>query len=286
MVVATLFRIHHGRPANATDPRDTPFHDVADWYAPYIAWAYANAIVDGFPDGRFAPNAPVARQQFATMLHRYVLAFDVMDTSLREGPQWAGFVDKDEIDAWAYAALAWANYHGIVTGRGNNQIAPRATAIRAEAATMLTRFLGADADAPPPALPASINIADLLDAQFLPIWHIFGDLSGRTSSHWENWSFRAGAMIGVDEAGNIASILIDFNHAGSHRFHYNGLNHMSTPDDVRAALGTPMGFDGISYVYWLGGTAFAGPNLAFFIDSHTGRVETIALMHMPDMSEE
>ena len=283
MVVATLFRIHHGRPACATDPLDTPFHDVpvTAWYAPYISWAHRNAIVGGLPDGRFAPQDAVARQEFATMLHRFVAALTDMDATVHEGPQWGDFVDSEAIAPWAYDALAWANYRGIITGRDDNQIAPRATATRAEAATMLTRFLGGNADAPPPPLPQNVNIATLLDAEFLPIWYIFGDLLSRPNAHWEMWRFRSGALIGVAEDGTIASIAIDFMQAGSGRFHFEGLNRNSTPDDVLAALGEPTVSDGISYVYWLGGEVFAGPNLAFFFDSHTGRVEAIGLMHMP-----
>ena len=283
MVVATLFRIHHGRTANATDPRDTPFHDVAtgEWYAPYISWAHRNGIVDGLPDGRFASNEAVARQQFATMLHRYVASLTDKDATVREGPQWASFVDRAQIAPWALDALIWANYHGIVTGRGNNQIAPDATATRAEAATMLTRFLGGNADAPPPPLPESVNIAGLLGAEFLSTWHVFGDLQSTPVGPWEMFLFRSGAIIGVDSNGRIASIMIDYRQAGSGRFHYEGLNQTSTPGDVRASLGAPTVSDGTSYVYWLGGEIFAGPNLAFFFDSHTGRVEAISFMHMP-----
>ncbi|MCL2588946.1 MAG: S-layer homology domain-containing protein [Oscillospiraceae bacterium] len=283
MVVATLFRIHHGRTANATDPRNTPFHDVAEnaWYAPYVSWAHRHNIADGLPDGRFAPNSAVQRQQFAAMLHRYVLAFEVMDTAIRTGPQWGNFVDRDEIAPWAYAALAWANYHGIVTGRDGNRIAPEATALRAEAATMLTRFLGGNAAAPPPSLPASVEIADLLDADFRSTWYVFGDLHSRLNAGWEMWRFRSGVTIGVDGAGKIASIAVDYTQAGSGRFNYSGLNNMSTPGDVRAALGDPTVSDGTNYVYWLGGEVFLGPNLLFAFNSHTGRVEVIGLMHMP-----
>jgi len=288
MVVTTLFRIYHGRIANTTDPRNTPFHDVATtgWYAPYISWAHENDIVDGLPDGSFAPNSPVSRQQFATMLHRYVTELTDMDAAVHEGTQWSNFVDRDNIALWAYDALAWANYHGIITGRGGNQIAPGATATRAEAATMLTRFMGGDTNAPVSPLPESLNIADLLDANFiearLEFWYIFGDIVGAPVSHWaETWLFQSGALIGVDANGRIGSITIDFMQPGGERFHYDGLGHRATPDAVREALGEPTISDGISYTYWLGGEVFAGPNLSFFIDSHTGRIGMISFMHVP-----
>ena len=136
-----------------------------------------------------------------------------------------------------------------------------------------------------PPLPTSVNIATLLDADFitarLTFWYLFGDVIGRPSSHWDTWRFRSGALIGVDENGRIASIAIDFMQAGSEPFHFDGLNHRSTPSDVVATLGPPTVSDGTVYVYWLGGEVLAGPNLSFFINSHTGRLEAIGYMHMP-----
>jgi len=288
MVAATLFRIHHERLANAADPRNTPFHDVASdmWYAPYVSWAYTNGITEGVPGGRFAPGDAVTRQEFATMLHRYVRALTDMDDTAYQGPQWASFIDKNIIAPWAYEALTWANYHGIIRGRDGNIIAPMYTTIRAEAAAMLTRFMGGDTDAPPPPLPESLNIADLLDAEFhavrLEFWYIFGDIVATPpSEYWDLFSFSSGARIGVDRNGNIANIMVDYRQPNSERFHYEGLNNRSTPGDVRATLGAPTGSDGISYVYWLGGAVFSGPNLFFNFDSHTGRVDLIQLMHMP-----
>ncbi|MCL2827532.1 MAG: S-layer homology domain-containing protein [Oscillospiraceae bacterium] len=288
MVATTLFRIHHGRLANATDPRDTPFHDVAadEWYTPYVSWAYTNGITEGRPGGLFAPDDAVTRQEFATMLHRYVALLTDMDDTAHQGPQWSIFVDRSAIAPWAYEALTWANYHGIIRGRDGNIIAPTDSTIRAEAATMLTRFMGGDADAPPPPLPESVNIAHLLDREFhtvrLDFWYIFGDIVATPpSEYWDLFSFSSGVRIGVDQNGRISNIMIDYRHPNSERFHYEGLNNRSTSGDIRATLGAPTVSDGLSYVYWLGGAVFYGPNLFFNIDSHTERVNLIQLMHMP-----
>lgn len=49
---------------------DQPFTDVEGAYSGAIAWAAAQGIVDGVGNGKFAPEAPVTRQEFAAMLHR------------------------------------------------------------------------------------------------------------------------------------------------------------------------------------------------------------------------
>ncbi|MCL2368438.1 MAG: S-layer homology domain-containing protein [Oscillospiraceae bacterium] len=282
MVVATLFRTHYGRLADGEDSRGTPFHDVSpsEWYAPYVAWAHGNGIVDGVGGGRFAPNDTVTRQQFATMLLRFVRAFTEEGITVQPGPQWENFIDRDEIADWAYEALTWANAQGIVMGRGGSYIAPNGRAIRAEAATMLTRFLGGNADAPPPPLP-NVNIADLLGADFLSVWMTFGDLIS-TPLHfdWEMRRFQSGITIGVDTDGKIGSINVDYRQPDSGRFHYAGLSNLSSPADIRTALGAPTISDGISYVYWLGGEVFYGPVLFFNFDSYTDRVDVISLMHI------
>jgi len=141
MVVATLFRIYHGRPADADDSRSSPFNDVhsEQWFAPYVAWAYDNWIVEGISPDQFAPMAYVDRQQFAVMLYRYAWRTD-RDADIVQGWQWSHFTDRDQIANWAIGGLQWANHHGIITGRTFETIVPDGTVTRAEAATMLKRF--------------------------------------------------------------------------------------------------------------------------------------------------
>jgi len=141
MVVATLFRMYHDRPANTNDPRNSPFSDVqsGQWFAPYVTWAYANGIAEGIGAGQFAPMAHVDRQQFAVMLYRYA-DWIGGDTSIIQGYQWSHFTDRNQIANWATTGLMWANYHGIITGRTFTSIVPGGTVTRAEAATMLKRY--------------------------------------------------------------------------------------------------------------------------------------------------
>ena len=56
--------------AQETDP-DFPFADVAkgQWYADGVAWASANGVVSGYPNGSFRPNDTITREQMAAILY-------------------------------------------------------------------------------------------------------------------------------------------------------------------------------------------------------------------------
>ena len=140
MTTATLFRIQNGRPANASDPRDNPFTDVAAnrWYAPYITWAFREGLVTGVTDTRFSPGVPISRQDFATVLWRYALVFDL--NIYAESGTFDRFPDAAQTGSWARPGLNWAVYHGLITGIDGNLV-PRGLANRAQTATILERFI-------------------------------------------------------------------------------------------------------------------------------------------------
>jgi len=141
-VTALLFRVHHERTANAQDDRDNNFTDVGNtWYAPYVTWAFDNEIVFGTSATTFNPNGNITRQEFATMVYRY--AMNMTDFRDMEVPSawWLRFTDRGQIATWAYSALRWMNFRGVVTGSTATTINPTGTATRAEAAVMMMRFV-------------------------------------------------------------------------------------------------------------------------------------------------
>lgn len=146
MVAATLYRmVHGGTSAEVPYVRNRQiFDDVStnSWFSHYIAWAYDYGIVIGISDELFAPNDDVTREQLATILHRFA-RFREYDSDVREGNQWNNFTDRNQISALEEMqnALMWANYHEFITGRTVTTIVPRGTTTRAEAATILKRFM-------------------------------------------------------------------------------------------------------------------------------------------------
>ena len=140
-VLTMLFRFHHGRIANESDPRSNNFSDVStDWYAPYVTWAANNGITMT-TSGVFSPNQAADRQTIALFLHRYVASLTGLDSSSTATTTWNAFADRSQIaGADAYNAIRWANNNGLINGRTATTIVPTGTTIRAEAATLLVRF--------------------------------------------------------------------------------------------------------------------------------------------------
>ena len=103
----------------------------AVWADAAREWAMAEGVSDGTDLYGF-----VTREQFATMLWRYA-GEPASEAGL------GAYTDAGSVSAWAAAAMAWAVEQGIISGVTETAIAPRATATRAQAAVMLTRFMKA-----------------------------------------------------------------------------------------------------------------------------------------------
>ncbi|MDR1247471.1 MAG: S-layer homology domain-containing protein [Clostridiales Family XIII bacterium] len=99
------------------------------WYSKAIEWGVENGITDGTnPDGE------ITREQFALMLYRYA-------GSPRPNGGFDAYSDAADVSSYAEDAMAWAVESGIITGRTETTLAPEGTATRAEAATLLQRYL-------------------------------------------------------------------------------------------------------------------------------------------------
>lgn len=112
--------------------------DEKAWYADAAAWAYKIGIVSGYGDGCFGPDDEITREQMSLILMNYAR---YKGYSTKKANDLDKFSDAGEINAWALDALRWANAEGMMSGRGEDTIAPLGTATRAEAATILMRFL-------------------------------------------------------------------------------------------------------------------------------------------------
>ena len=120
----------------------TLFSDVGSGsaYAPYVRIAVQQGWISGYTDGSFRPDQTVTRIQAVAMLYRYARA-QGMDTT-QGGMAVREFNDYDSISSWAGQSMTWAVNAGILSGRGNNTLAPTAGATRAEMAVMLQQFVG------------------------------------------------------------------------------------------------------------------------------------------------
>ena len=136
MLVTILYRLD-GEPAASGA---NPFSDVnyGQWYTDAVVWASKNGVVEGMGDGTFAPLSEITREQMAAMLMRYA-RYKGLDVS--RANDLSGFSDAGDISDWAVPALQWANAEGLITGRTATTIVPQGYTTRAEAATILMRYI-------------------------------------------------------------------------------------------------------------------------------------------------
>ena len=134
MLVTVLYKMD-GRP----EASDLPFTDVPsdEWYADPIAWASENGIVSGYGDGKFGPNDPVSREQMATILYQYAQYKDYDLSALGSVP---AFSDGDKAGRYALTPLSWAVGKGVISGIGNNLLAPNENIERSHVAAVMKSF--------------------------------------------------------------------------------------------------------------------------------------------------
>ncbi len=128
--------------SNRTATADFTDVNASAWYANDVAIAAEAGIIKGFEDGTFRPTAEITREQLAAMVVR-ASEFAGKDLSVAASEQasiLAKFRDASNI-GWAKAEVAAAVKAGIVQGLKADFIGSKNTATRAEAATMLYRFL-------------------------------------------------------------------------------------------------------------------------------------------------
>ena len=158
-----------------------PFTDVnsGDWFYDYVAYVYANGLMDGTSATTFEPNANMTRAMVWAILARidgetvtgtnwietartWAMANGVSDGENANGYvtreqlatmlwRYAGepasnyslgaYTDADSVSSWAEPAMRWAVENGVITGVTESTLEPAGTATRAQCAAMLMRFV-------------------------------------------------------------------------------------------------------------------------------------------------
>lgn len=117
-----------------------PFKDSEDhWAEAYIAWAKDKGIVEGVSATEFDPEAPITREQMATIFGRYALKQGI---ELPKSDNAAGsFPDADKISEYAREFVELMRIAGILNGYEDGTFRPQGNATRAEAAKLFSLFL-------------------------------------------------------------------------------------------------------------------------------------------------
>ena len=137
---AMLVTILHRNEDMPNTNADNIFDDISSdmYYANAVSWAKENKIVSGITENQFSPDANITREQLVAILYRYAMyknyAVDV-NISIDH------YDDFSSISEYAIKPMQYAVMHGIIKGNTDTTINPHGNATRAEAATMLYRFL-------------------------------------------------------------------------------------------------------------------------------------------------
>lgn len=128
---------------SAETPADSGFSDVASgaYYAPYVAWAAENNIVNGMGNGTFEPDTVLDREQMCTIFVRYLQEYLNYDMSAYEGSA-TTFADADQISSWAAESVSIAQAMGLVQGIESDGViyfSPKESVTRAAGVTIFVR---------------------------------------------------------------------------------------------------------------------------------------------------
>ncbi len=99
----------------------------------YIYTGAVNNIINGINEFEFAPDAPVLREEAATIIGRQ---------KGLSGNDVSGFADKEQISAYAMSYIDACVKNGIIMGYEDNTFRPQNNITRGEAATMIFRSIG------------------------------------------------------------------------------------------------------------------------------------------------
>lgn len=138
---ATLATVLYREAGEPAAKGTASFTDIAEgqWYTDAVNWAAEQGVVNGYPDGTFRPEAPITRQEMATMLYRfwklqggkYAPKADVL----------ANYQDRGEVADWALEAMSWTVQSGIIVGTSSTMLSPASGATRAQVALVLVNYL-------------------------------------------------------------------------------------------------------------------------------------------------
>ena len=150
--------------------------DIDQWFNNAISTLSNMALINGYPDGTFRPDAYITRAEFAKIAAGF---FDYA-TSYQQGT----YVDVDA-NAWYADYIAAAVDLGLINGYPDGTIRPDVGIIRAEACTIVNRTLGRAPDKDY-LLPTS-EMRVWPDNSDTSVWY-YAHMQEATNSHDYDWA--------------------------------------------------------------------------------------------------
>lgn len=143
-----------GRTIDGAAPSTGKFQDVREsqYYIPYLYWGVENGIIYGTSATTFSPDAPISRQDMATIVGRTVEAMQ-LTLPLSNQPA-AAFADTASIAGYARGSVDLLRKTGILKGNPNGCFYPNASMTRAEGmATVARIWIALETGTPPEPVP-------------------------------------------------------------------------------------------------------------------------------------
>jgi hypothetical protein len=117
------------------------FVDAGDkYYTPYLGTAKRMGLVLGIGDNKYAPEENITRQDMFVILYRILDKLNELPVSKSER-SFESFNDTYKVADYAKEAMKLFVETGIVSGDGKNNLIPRDTSTRAQAAQVLYNLL-------------------------------------------------------------------------------------------------------------------------------------------------
>lgn len=131
------------RAAGSPEVGSHSFNDIpsGSWYESAAAWASANGVISGYPDGSFGGEDPITREQTVTILWRYA------DSPDAEAGQ--DFTDETSISAYAAQAVDWSRTNGVISGNPDGSFNPQGYVTRGQIAVILRQYLNSSTPSTP-----------------------------------------------------------------------------------------------------------------------------------------
>lgn len=195
MFVTMLGRLEQVAPKPHGDSR---FSDVPtdSWYAPYVAWASQAGLVNGTSTAAFSPQAPITREQYCTILARYLQS---KGKNLHHDSS-VSFGDQGRVSAYAAQSVQDMVSLGLCNLYENNRVWPKNGMTRVEIAGLfagLCQWLkGEDGGiAIPAANPGGLYAQDYLGMTVSQLKALFG----QDLIYMDDWKYGASLGMGYSD---------------------------------------------------------------------------------------
>lgn len=128
MVVQTLYRLN-GNTVESTG---------ADWYNTSLKWAMDNSLFAGMEKFEENYESPINREEIAVLFKNHSKH---TGENISVVADLSSFADYENLSDWSVDGVKYAVKNGLIKGDDLGELNGKGTATRAEAATILYRFI-------------------------------------------------------------------------------------------------------------------------------------------------